>query len=119
MAHGNLVVATGYSGNMDYMDERNALPVNFSIETIRCRDTRMRFDFAGGEPRWAYIDENDLAEKLRLACNNWNTLANTRAAAKVTMAGFTAERITMRMMARLSQIANMAIEKDSFQEPMV
>lgn len=34
MAHGKAVIATGYSGNMDFMNEDNSFPVRYSLQAV-------------------------------------------------------------------------------------
>lgn len=104
MAHGNLVVATGFSGNMDFMHEGNALPVAYTLETIRTPETRARFGFASSEPRWAYVDEDDLSEKLRSAYDGWSMHEERRANAKQSMAAFSADAVGHLMMKRLAAL---------------
>lgn len=64
MAFGNPVVATGYSGNMEFMNEGNALPVRFALERIRAADLRRCPPFFTPGMRWAYVDEDDLAAAM-------------------------------------------------------
>lgn len=105
MAQGKLVVATGFSGNMDYMNADNALLAGFSLETIRTAETRARFGFTAESPRWAYVDEVDLAEKLKRAFDRWDDFSAHRARAKAAMASFGAEAAARRMLARLNAAA--------------
>ncbi len=55
------VIATGYSGNMDYMNARNSYPVAFCEEYIRAEDRFYLFD---GSMKWAYPDQDDLCDQL-------------------------------------------------------
>ena len=73
MAHGNLVVATGYGGNMDFMTEDNSLPVKYRI-TPASPNTPWPAD--GGQ--WAGIDDDDFVEKLRKCVDQWEELAPLR-----------------------------------------
>jgi glycosyltransferase involved in cell wall biosynthesis len=62
MALGKPVVATGYSGNMDFMTEENSLPVRFGMRRIERR--------IGPYPRgyrWAEPDEEHAAARIREA----------------------------------------------------
>lgn len=106
MAYGNLVVATAYSGNMDYMDKDTGLPVRFSLEAIRQPDTRRRFGFSetDASARWAYVDEDDLSAQMSRAFRDWDGLASLRQAARQRMADYDAERIGRMMRHRLREI---------------
>ncbi|MFT2675609.1 hypothetical protein, partial [Escherichia coli] len=70
-------IATGYSGNMDFMDEGNSMPVRYRLEPIRRPETRIRFGFAADatDPRWAYVDEDHLAARMGVAVDEWAALA--------------------------------------------
>lgn len=67
MSFGNPVVATGYSGNMEFMTSANSLPVRYAIEHIRTADLSLCPPFFTPDMRWAYVDETDLAAKMRQA----------------------------------------------------
>lgn len=107
MAHGRLVVATGYGGNMDFMDAGNALPVRYRLEPIRRPDTRIRFGFDpdATDVCWAYVDEDHLAAQMRAARHEWPALAPLRAAARQAVARYDEETIGRRMADRLHTIA--------------
>jgi len=60
MARGKVVVATGWSGNMDFMGAHNALPVDYRLVAIE-RDIG---PYKAGE-RWAEPSIEDAAAKLR------------------------------------------------------
>ena len=65
MARGKVVVATGWSGNMDFMSAHNAMPVDYALVPIAqdCGPYRQ------GE-RWAEPDLRDAAHKLRQLADN-------------------------------------------------
>jgi glycosyltransferase involved in cell wall biosynthesis len=107
MACGNLVVATGYSGNMDYMTDANALPVGYTIDAIRLPETRIRFGFpaASTAPKWAYVDEDQLAARLVEALVQWDDLESLRQAAHATMQRYDEASVSAVMLARLDVIA--------------
>ena len=41
MSHGVCVLATGWSGNMEFMDEGNSIPLKFTLEPVGERMARM------------------------------------------------------------------------------
>jgi glycosyltransferase involved in cell wall biosynthesis len=106
MARGNLVIATGYSGNMDYMDADSALLARYSVETIRLPEarTRLGFDPSSVEPQWAYVDEGDLRNLMSRARWGYDELAPMREQAKRRVAEFSPARVGAMMMRRLDAI---------------
>ncbi|MFO7598285.1 MAG: glycosyltransferase, partial [Candidatus Desulfacyla sp.] len=66
MSFGNLVVATGYSGNMEYMRDDNSFPVRYDLTNIKKEDLRFQPVLLHPEMSWAYIDTNDLIHKMML-----------------------------------------------------
>jgi glycosyltransferase involved in cell wall biosynthesis len=72
MAYGKPVVATGWSGNMDFMDGRNSFPVPYSLETVSEQMCRVIPLF---EPDmvWAEVDRVALVETMgRVAEGRWD-----------------------------------------------
>jgi len=64
------VVATGYSGNLEFMNLENSFLLGFTERRILSQDCFGRFT---AEMRWAYPDERDLAETLVFLDKNLNT----------------------------------------------
>jgi glycosyltransferase involved in cell wall biosynthesis len=66
MSHGIPVLATGWSGNMDFMDSRNSVPLDFALEPVGSRMAGLLPHFRP-DMRWAVVDEAHLErEMLRL-----------------------------------------------------
>jgi glycosyltransferase involved in cell wall biosynthesis len=66
MSHGVPVLATGWSGNMEFMDQRNSIPLRYALEPVGERMARMLPHFRP-EMLWARVDEEHLRrEMLRL-----------------------------------------------------
>jgi glycosyltransferase involved in cell wall biosynthesis len=66
MSHGVPVLATGWSGNMEFMDQRNSIPLCYALEPVGERMSRMLPPFRP-EMLWARVDEEHLRrEMLRL-----------------------------------------------------
>ena len=61
MVFGKPVIATGYSGNLEFMNDRNSFLVDFAEERIRDEDCD---DLFHSGMKWAYPDETDLRRKL-------------------------------------------------------
>lgn len=65
MARGKVVVATGWSGNMDFMTVNNSLPVDYCLVTLEADAGPYR----RGE-RWAEPSQEDAVAKLRLVAGD-------------------------------------------------
>jgi len=63
MIFGKPVIATGYSGNLEYMNHGNSLLVDYAEENIRAEDCS---DLFHAGMKWAYPSETDLQSKLLL-----------------------------------------------------
>jgi len=67
MSHGVPVLATGWSGNMEFMDATNSIPLRYDLEPVGDRMAGLLPHFTP-EMLWARVDENHLQrEMLRLA----------------------------------------------------
>ena len=67
MNAGNIVIATNYSGNIDYMNETNSLLVDYKLTPIQ----EDQYPYGEGQ-FWAEPDINDACEKLLWAYHNKN-----------------------------------------------
>ncbi len=67
MAFAHPVVATGYSGNMEFMNENNAFLAKYQKEKIRETDLKHCPPFFSADMHWAYVDETDLALQMQKA----------------------------------------------------
>ena len=66
MSHGVPVLATGWSGNMDFMDDGNSVPLHYSLEPVGKRMASLLPHFTS-DMLWARVDESHLErEMLRL-----------------------------------------------------
>ncbi|MDL2207867.1 glycosyltransferase [Desulfovibrio sp. OttesenSCG-928-F20] len=66
MAFGRPVIATGWSGNMDFMNFENSVPVPYSLEAVSEAMIRAVPCF-GKDMRWAVPDPGSFIESMRLA----------------------------------------------------
>lgn len=64
MVHGRPVIATGWSGNMEYMDATCALPVEHTLTNIAKDDLRQLPPFFTSYMRWAKVDGQAMAETM-------------------------------------------------------
>lgn len=89
MLHGLPVVATGWSGNMDYMTPENSCPVAFGL--VPARDPQ--FTYNHPETCWAEPDIEDAVRQLRRLCSDraWAREIGHRAAIDTAVA-FSVER---------------------------
>lgn len=66
MSHGKTVLATGWSGNMAFMDTSNSVPLRYALEPVGSRMAKMLPHFRP-DMLWAVVDEGHLErEMLRL-----------------------------------------------------
>jgi glycosyltransferase involved in cell wall biosynthesis len=80
MAFGKPVIATGYSGNMDFMDARNSFPVPYSLGPVPEEMTR-RLPWFTPDMIWADIDKEALIQTMkRVAAGRWDPELRVRAA---------------------------------------
>ena len=63
MAYGKPVIATGYSGNMDFMDSGNSFPVPFSLRPVSAEMCR-RIPLFTPDMTWANIDQEALVRTM-------------------------------------------------------
>ncbi|MDQ3280265.1 MAG: glycosyltransferase [Acidobacteriota bacterium] len=103
MAAGRLVIATAYSGNMEFMNAANSLPVAYTLEPIRPRDLLTQPELLTREMQWAYADPADLRRQMRRAFEERASLQALAQQAQRDMTAFAPERITETIHAALSQ----------------
>lgn len=65
MAFGNPVIATGYSGNMEFMDGTNSFPVPYSIVPVSDRICKALPQLFHHGMTWADIDAGELVRTFR------------------------------------------------------
>lgn len=102
MAAGNLVLATGYSGNMFYMNEENSLPVKYSLASVS-QEMIEAVPLFTQEMSWADIDEQHLTYLMRRVAHG-RVSPGIRAKARNTMQHFTPQAVGMRMKRLLEDI---------------
>lgn len=108
MAEGNLVIATGYSGNTEFMDDTNGILAAFTLDRIRRPETRSQFGFPpeSTTAKWAYVDEADLASAMRNAYADWQATAPLRERARDVSRRFSEGHVGSIMAARLAGIGS-------------
>lgn len=94
MACERIVVATAYSGNMDYMNSNNSLPVACTVESIRAADIKRQPDLLTEEMHWAYVDADDLRRQMRRAFSERESLQPLVQQARKDMERYGPEQIT-------------------------
>ena len=104
MLQGIPVIATAYSGNMDFMTPYNSWWLSFTEEPIRAAD---RYYLFNGSMRWAYPHreslERQMLEVFHMTQNK--TAARITARAQADIALYDAEHVAHLVGGRLSQIA--------------
>lgn len=64
MSHGNIVLATGWSGNMEYMNTDNAVCLGYRLRPIRPEELRALPPAYEADMRWADVDEDELVARM-------------------------------------------------------
>lgn len=111
MAAGRLVVATGYGGNMEFMNESNSLPCAFKLETIHTEDFARRPDYWPSDTQWAYVDEADMEKHLRFADRSWPETLERREQARIDMRQYSLTRVAPILEKRLKEIEEFGYAK--------
>lgn len=93
MALGKPVIATGWSGNMDFMNETNSLPVRFELAPLAEADP----PYEQGS-LWAVPDIDDAARKMRLVFDNRSLGSEIGHLARATMLSGHSPRAVGRLM---------------------
>lgn len=70
MALGKPVIATGFSGNTEYMTEQNSVLVPYRLVRTSGASWQYKSNFAGKQAVWAEIDRNHAVQALRLIRND-------------------------------------------------
>ncbi|MEM6477433.1 MAG: glycosyltransferase [Pseudomonadota bacterium] len=104
------VIATGYSGNMEFCSHETAWLVDYTLTTLRDDD----YIFTPEGARWASPDIAHGAAQMRALLADPGLAARRAAAAKERLArAFSPEAIAARMAARLTEILAQPLEGDS------
>lgn len=104
MACGNLALATGYSGNMEFMNAQNSLPVDYRVGPIAEKDLLKQPGLLSSEMQWAHIDQNDLRLKMLECYEYWPALRHLRQQARRDLRRYRPERIALSLDLRLNEI---------------
>lgn len=101
---GTPVIATGYSGNLDFMNDENSFLIRCTEESIRQADC-----FGPFEPsmRWAYPDVRDLEDKLRFVYEgvDGEIVALKRRRARADIERFSRDHVARQLLARMEAVA--------------
>jgi glycosyltransferase involved in cell wall biosynthesis len=97
------VIATDYSGNLEFMNDRNSFLVKCSVETIRSTDRYRLFD---GSMKWAYINEEHLGEVMVSAVSKRGNrcVLDKLDRASIDIQAFDSRSVGQRIRSRLDQI---------------
>lgn len=103
MAYGKPVIATGWSGNMEYMDETNSVPVPYSLEAVSEKMCEL-VPFFSPDMRWAVPDIGVFAASMARAAKGRLPRGLTERAA-ASMRRFSPARVAERLRELLEQAA--------------
>jgi glycosyltransferase involved in cell wall biosynthesis len=100
---GKPTLATGYSGNLEFMTRENSILLDFSEEYIREEDC---FGYFHSGMRWAYPNEDDLGKKMVELYENHESTAIAKMVSKARedVKIFTSGRVQQLIHGRLDQI---------------
>lgn len=90
MSLGRAVIATAWSGNMDFMTSENSFPVRFNIIPVESELGAYRPEFTGDGATWADADVNEAADIMRRLADEPALLVATGEQAKRDMAALRA-----------------------------
>lgn len=103
MLFGKPVIATGYSGNLEFMHGGNSWLLRYTEASIRPEDCYHQFD---SSMQWAYPDPPDLDEHLRLLYETHRSepVAERVQRAAADLRGFDRRAVQAQLVARLRAI---------------
>ncbi len=104
LSFGNPVIATGWSGNMQFMTARNSFPVPYTLVPVSERMCRS-LAFFTSDMTWAEIDAPELVRLMRLVWAKPVTAA-WRADAAASMGAFSSQAVSGRLQALLAALWN-------------
>ena len=93
MASERIVIATAYSGNMDYMNSGNSLPVACTVEPIRSEDLKRQPHILSADMHWGYVDVDDLRRQMKYAFSERDSLQPLARQARTDMERYAPEQI--------------------------
>jgi glycosyltransferase involved in cell wall biosynthesis len=105
-----LVIATGYSGNLEFMNEDNSVLIDFTEKNIRPQDQYYLFDSG---MKWAYPKQYDLERKLFHCYEGINEswVAEKKRKASAAIERFNQCEIDKLITRRLDEIMNLLASK--------
>jgi glycosyltransferase involved in cell wall biosynthesis len=107
MLFGKPVVGTGFSGNMDFLDEQSGFPVRWSRRMVRPGE--YPFVQADDQAWWAEPDLDHAAEQMRNACKAAASKPFTQSVQRYAEKQFSPQRIGLRMKTRLLEVWNQSV----------
>lgn len=102
---GKPVIATAYSGNMEFMNPNNALLVPYTLVQVAEGD----YPFAGGQ-QWAAPDKSVAADYMRLVVNDPAQIARIGAAARSYMQTHHSIKVMSEAIARRLESINQRLQ---------
>ena len=109
MSFGNPVIATGYSGNMEFMNAENSFPIAYRIVPVSPAMCRLHPSYSA-DMRWADIDIAALVRTLRrIRRLPWTAADRTRVTA--SLGAFTRKAISARLAQLLARLPTTAVHR--------
>jgi len=112
MGYGNLVVATGYSGNMHFMTAENSVPVRYALNNIDEKiiqemDAKVKPGYWSTDMKWADVDENDLQLKAQRCTENWSDYEGVRLQGQKDIAQFSHKKVALIIEERIANFVDL------------
>jgi hypothetical protein len=106
MLLGTAVIATGWSGSADFLNEETGFPVNYRLRPVGT----LEYPFAAGE--WAEPDIEHASEIMRALCHRGGASPAMRARAKEIITElFSRQAVSARLASRLEEIGRKMIDQ--------
>lgn len=106
MCHGRPVLATGWSGNMEYMDDTCAVPLPCKLHNIPQEDLELLPPFFTADMRWAVVDEDALYRAM-LDCAQGRLDPELGRRARERMEDYSPQRVARILSDRLQELREM------------
>ncbi len=103
LVQGKPVIATGFSGNMDYMNDMNSFPVAHTLRKLTDKEIAFQPELLTKQMSWAQIDTKDLYDKM-LSCLVSNKIYDREKHSHDLLQQFGFEALTTILSSRLDQL---------------
>ena len=104
MSHGNVVLATGWSGNMEYMNADNAVCLGYKLRPIQTDELQALPPAYEAGMHWSDVDEDELVARMtQVVQGRLDPMLGSRA--RASMQRFSRSNVANRLNALLQELA--------------